>query len=219
MLKVKFIICCIMLIGVLATNTYGATAVFMSDFEAGAGLPGWTEWVQAGSSNIAAVAENPILYDNLVTSNDYVASIGGSPEFVGGIYTIVSVPTNTPLQIDGAWRTQASPPASPYGEVIVYEYDGSNAPVDGQPVLQDVIYRNDLTASPSGWSGIIFDTADALQNPSAGVLGTGSLSGEVVVLLKGQGVEFDDMVVTPEPVTAVLLIIGGLGLLRRRRIA
>ena len=174
----------------LGTSAQGGStpALLVADFEQG--LQGWNQWVAQGVGEISPAPEVPPLGTGAMQNNTLVAINGFSPDFVGGIWTIVPAPVGQPLQLDGFWRT--APSGANMVSAIVYDFNGLNAPQFGVNVPEPPAY----VAGNGPVNGIMFDTANLLRDPLAGALGAGSATGQVIVLIRSQGpgvLETDDI--------------------------
>jgi hypothetical protein len=175
------------------------------------GLTGWTVWTERGD----------LLVDVAGASNEL--RMRGT-NYNGGVYQVVTVPADVALSFDGYWRTPTFLANEQWGEVIVR--NGNNPPINGQDVTTPVAFKNDTWTSTSGWDGIISQTAPVTNNPNAGPLGPGGSSlGVITVILKAGSVvdgttnvlRWDNIVLTPEPATLALTLIGITVLPGRRR--
>jgi hypothetical protein len=215
------------LLGVLAVAVFATTAqgaLWYENFEDG--LNGWSIWTERGSATSAAVDETPDLGDPpntpLDLPNDVMAKVGGN-SYNGGIYTTVSgLPNGIPLKIDGWWRIVSGFGGnSSWAEVIVIPDSTPPPPQDGSDynVAANLEYKTDDFDPAGPGEGTFSGTAEVTNDGWFGPLSTGTVT---VILKVGNGsglteVAFDDIIITPEPSSALLLGLPALALLRRRR--
>lgn len=219
-----------LLAGVLVTAGLAATAQanFITNGDFSNGLTGWSTWVQR--DDYAGVT-GQFLID--VPAAQELRLRGYS--YNGGVYQVVPVPIGVPLTIDGVWRTVGAVADAQWAELVIYE--GNTPPIAGTDTLAGrVIFKNSTFASDTGGRTTGWGVSEAFEplssatvvnRPTRAPLGTGSTTGFVTVILKAGSihagvntnkvVRWDNIVLTPEPASLMLLGLGCLAVARRRR--
>ena len=180
---------------------------------------GWTQWAGPGEWNAQAPG-------NPTPAGQFTKTGGGGH---GGWYQVVEAAAGTEMNVDADWTGDTA--GGGWAEVMLFsfDHDPSHAEVvavfdlpggPGGPVNQHIAYKHDSFGLPGGAT---WDWEAASSLPEQGEFNNGTIEsdGWVVVGLKaggggGQWAAWDNLVLTPEPATALLL---GLPLLflRRRR--
>jgi PKD repeat protein len=151
------------------------------------GLSGWSLWTERGNLTLAVDGGGKL----------HLSASG----FNGGVYQTFSTGgAGTKIDVTGFWETSPTKASAQWAEVLVI--NGSRRPSNGQDVsagAPDVVllYKNDTWASPSGWSGVMAQTAKVRNSPSFT-----AASGVATIVLKSgnllgvsSGTKFDDVVV------------------------
>ena len=218
----RIVIVCLLASLAWAT-TASAAPLWYENFEQTELAPEWTLWTQRGTNSSTSAAESPVLGDPLHTDpdapNERYAVVQGTNCNVG-IWTVVTdLPIGETLTIDGYWRELDFD--NSWCEVIVIDNEADFPDQVTGDVTGPLEYKTDSwgAGGPGAAGGLISDTAEITNDGDFT-----TTDGQVAVLLKvGNNddslvsVAFDDMFITPEPATALLLGLPMLALLRRRR--
>jgi hypothetical protein len=197
-----------------------AAYLWFENFEDG--MAGWTKWEQRVTvSASGAVAEPPTLGDIQPQSgaNAMVARTGGS-NYNGGYFTVVSgLPTNTVLTIDGFFRHASTFQTNKdWEEVQVIE--GALNYTPGSDITGNLEYKHDSYGGRGNFGNSQLSVLCAVVNDGDFTTASGTVT---VVIKYGNTTgstqiwaEYDDLHITPEPATLLLLGLPALFLRRRR---
>jgi hypothetical protein len=207
------------MLAVLPAVPAAANVLGNGDFDDGT-TTGWTKWA-ATWSNPSVLSATAVPEAAFSGANGLKLQINGFSSC--GVYQEVAVTPGVAYQLEGMWKSTNS--ADRWFEAILLDGPMSVFQADDPSVVYDnVVAGYDSAFNPPGASfGWESFSATYPLVPSI-VDGTRVASGNVMtVVLKLGGTDsvcdFDDVTlsVVPEPVSLILLGIGSLALLRRRR--
>jgi hypothetical protein len=233
-------------LGCLAAMAVPASAQYQyfENFETS--LAGWSSWTQRGTAGSTLTGESPTLgnippYSDINDAMAYVGGPGSGANFNGGIYKTITLPLGPgTYKIDGFVRSKDAAINTMWTELQMWEgtfvlnnandYDPPNqGHQNGSIADGELLYKTDSFTAPynnsSGWSGQISSVDNNGATP-AGVRSFTTTTGTITLLLKtgnvgGLGSSYwDDINITPEPSTLLLLTLPSIALMRgRRRVA